>query len=410
MESQQAASQAPVIRPALSKKSIFSVLGLLVLFLGLPLGVYLSISQTNLFSKAAVIAPPASPQASFSLETPKVSVGTGEDFPVTILVRSDIDHANLFVAKVNFPANMLVVETVATGSAQFGSSNQGMIQKWVETTVDNDTGQISLVGGVANPGFKTDIGNSKKAILTTIIFKAKTPGRAVLSIDSSSAIFRNSDQQNILQTKQGLTINIVGNPITESNSASSSAGLNSDSNIAVLYPNGGENISYFNPTDIKWNAPEADLVNIGLILNGEFLGQIASNIANNGQYTWNPQDTLPIGFINPYNTFQIEVSADEDGQVVSGQSNGPFGITTSKDVNSEATASTQFLSTSIEEASDVNHDGKVNLTDLSLLFSNYNKQLNSSNKMIDLNQDGGVNDIDLWYLMNFLIKNSVIKL
>lgn len=410
MESQQVAPQAPTIRPALSRKSIFSVLGLLILFLGLPLGVYLSISQTNLFSKAAVIAPPASPQASFSLETPKVSVATGEDFSVTILVRSDIDRANLFVAKVNFPADKLVVETVATGSAQFSSSNQNTVQKWVETKVDNQTGQVSLVGGVANPGFKTDPNNSQKAILTTIIFKAKASGPAALRIDSASAIFRNSDQQNILQTKQGLTVNIVGNPIPDIDSASSSVSLNSDSNITVLYPNGGENLSYFNPTDIKWTAPGADLVNIGLILNGEFLGQIASNIANNGQYTWNPQDTLPIGFINPYNTFQIEVSADEDGQVISGQSNGPFGINMSKELDSEATSSAQFLTSSIEEASDLNQDGKLNLTDLSLLFSNYNKQLGGDTKRFDLNQDGGVNDIDLWYLMNFLIKNNVIHL
>lgn len=79
------------------------------------------------------------------------------------------------------------------------------ITKWIEQTNDIN-GTLTLVGSVPNPGYKTTQGN--KGLMAIITFRAKANGNAKLDFTADSAIYRNSDNQNILSVVRGTEINI----------------------------------------------------------------------------------------------------------------------------------------------------------------------------------------------------------
>lgn len=81
------------------------------------------------------------------------------------------------------------------------------IKNWVEKIYDNNVGTISLVGGVPNPGYKTKKKNPPST-MAVIIFAAKKTGTAIISFADGSAIYRNSDNLDILATKKDVEVNI----------------------------------------------------------------------------------------------------------------------------------------------------------------------------------------------------------
>ncbi len=124
-------------------------------------------------------------------------VATGQEFTVPVQLRSDTENANLFVAKINFPASLLEVVGI--------NDDNSVITTWAEQFYDNTTGQISLVGGVPSPGFKS---NNTPASMATITFRAKATGTALIDMTSESQIFSNATNQNILQKTQDVSIAI----------------------------------------------------------------------------------------------------------------------------------------------------------------------------------------------------------
>lgn len=185
---------------------------LLILLGGIIAGVYL-VTQGNplkLFSRATVSGP-ISPQTSFTLRPftgPREGSSIGMEIPVVVEVRSDIDSANLFVAKINFDKNLLSVTSIKGGTEDWPS----FITNWVEQFSDNATGQISLVGGVAAPGYQTNVNQptfTSANGMATIFFKAKARGVANITFTGDSAIYRNLDNLNILGSKNNATLTIV---------------------------------------------------------------------------------------------------------------------------------------------------------------------------------------------------------
>lgn len=201
--------------PRLNQRGVIHLLLPLILIAGIIAGVYL-VTQGNplkLFSKAGGggVSAPITAQTSFTLTPstcPREGCMIGMEIPVTVLVRSDIDSTNLFVAKINFDKNLLSVSSIKAGTEDYPS----IITNWVERFSDNATGQISLVGGVAAPGYHTN--NSQPAYtstngMATIFFKAKALGVANITFAGDSAIYRNSDNVNILGPKNNTTLTIV---------------------------------------------------------------------------------------------------------------------------------------------------------------------------------------------------------
>lgn len=163
-------------------------------------GVTPSPSLTPSPTPAATPTPTTSPAAvSFSLQSGS-SVSQGQEFSVRVMSETDTDPANTFVGKVNFPANLLSVSRIDTSGS--------FISNWVENYFDNNTGVISLVGGIPSPGYKT---SGSPGLLATAYFTAKAVGTANFSFDPKSAIYRNSDNVNILNPggAGGMTVTIT---------------------------------------------------------------------------------------------------------------------------------------------------------------------------------------------------------
>lgn len=193
------------------RKTIVAVVGLLVLLISIPLAVYL-IQQKQIFKprafepKGGQLAPLSGPETSFTLATSLDGgpnfVPLGQKVRVSVFARSDVDAANLFAAKLKFPANILEVEEIITQE----SSN--VIKNWVEKISDNKAGTISLVGGVPAPGYKTTVGQPTGKV-AEIVFGTKAVGDAYVDFDEGTAIYRNSDNSNILSIKREVDFRVL---------------------------------------------------------------------------------------------------------------------------------------------------------------------------------------------------------
>ncbi|MBI3486466.1 hypothetical protein HY025_06040 [Candidatus Daviesbacteria bacterium] len=126
-------------------------------------------------------------QTSFSLQPNVGTYALANQLPVSLLARADQYNSNLFVAKMHFSTSTLQVSSI--------SFNGTFIRQQIEKSFDNVAGTISIIGGFANPGFKT---SGAPALMATINFTPKTTGSGSISFDPSSSIFRNSDNVNIL--------------------------------------------------------------------------------------------------------------------------------------------------------------------------------------------------------------------
>lgn len=369
------------------KAFIFSVLIFSVLMLTLPLGVYLVGQRTNLKPKADVVKPSVV-EASLSFE------GRGEvneqQIEVAIIAHSDNDRANLFSAKVIFPPDLIKVESIATNSAKLAKEGSESINlKQISSSYDNSTGEVSLLVGVAKGGLSTKIDSG--LILGIVNFKIKKEGRALLTFDKSSAIYRNSDSLNILATQKTLTINVAEGALPSSTPKVSSKPNPKLPSLVLVSPKGGEAYTLNSEIPIEWEAENINTLTISLLVNDLLLGKIADISANERSFTWKPISTLPLVYINNLNSFKVKIEAEvENGEKLVSQSLGPFSIYTKENITA------LDISSFDPKLGDLNSDGRVNLLDISRLLAYLYRE--DADKKYDLNQDGVINDLDLWLL------------
>lgn len=195
------------------KKTIIGLIAMVFLLISIPIAVYLAQQKQVFKPKAGGIAPISGPEESFSLLGP-YTTQVGTSLRVLVAVKSDIDAANLFAAKLKFPVDLLQVSFIETD--QVNINNVGFISNWVEKTFNNQTGEVSLVGGVPNPGYQTDP-NNPPSTMVAIDFKTLKEGTGAIAFDADSAIYRNSDNVNVLDVKRELSFKIeseVPPPVT----------------------------------------------------------------------------------------------------------------------------------------------------------------------------------------------------
>ncbi len=193
-----------------NKKTIIGLVAMVFLLISIPVAVFLAQQKQVFKPKASEIAPISGPEESFTLMGP-YATQVGTSLRVLVAVKSDIDAANLFAAKLKFPVDLLQVSFIETEA-----TNAGFISNWVEKTFNNQTGEVSLVGGVPNPGYQTDP-NNPPSTMVTIDFKTLKEGTGAIAFDADSAIYRNSDNVNVLDVKRELSFKIVSEvppPIT----------------------------------------------------------------------------------------------------------------------------------------------------------------------------------------------------
>lgn len=238
--------------------ALLPIVLLLVTLIGIPVAVYLAMNPQIFNPKANVSTHPVL-KTSMELTSPKQIYEVGQEFIVWVKVTANIDNANLFVAQVDYPKDKLEALTVVptdqmlafaqnSSSSQSGNiQNSGQappcqtdnecapnyiclkssdatesagvctfndpnpperltfIKTWVERNINSQNGTISIIGGNPNPGYKT---GAQPEIMAGIIFKAKQSGPAEIKLAESSAIYRNSDNQNILTSTTNLTVQL----------------------------------------------------------------------------------------------------------------------------------------------------------------------------------------------------------
>ncbi|KKQ80088.1 MAG: hypothetical protein UT01_C0020G0005 [Candidatus Daviesbacteria bacterium GW2011_GWA1_38_7] len=141
-------------------------------------------------------------------DNPTVSVPAGTDFYVYVLVKANVDPVNLISAKLTVPTD-LVSETI---DIQRLDSSGGVISSWVENVYDFEKKQISLVGGIPNPGFQNNVGQSgKMARLKFRTLDGLTDGKTsrIDFLEADTNMYKNSDNQPIQPLiKRSLTVKI----------------------------------------------------------------------------------------------------------------------------------------------------------------------------------------------------------
>ncbi len=187
--------------PKFNERGIAHIFIIIVLLLGLVLAAYLVTQRTNFFSKASV-STPVSPQTSFTFKQIGEAI-MGQELQIKVLVRSDIDATNLYNLQIKFPTDRLELVDIETDNS--------FISNWVEKFFDNSTGEISLVGGITEPGKTTNI-SDPGLTLATLIFEPKMAGRANLTVTDESEIYRYSDNKDIIGVNDDFSVNIVSIP------------------------------------------------------------------------------------------------------------------------------------------------------------------------------------------------------
>lgn len=203
-----------------SIKKIIFVLGIIILLIIATAGAYyLFMAKPKPVTLEEKVPPPIT-GAIYILSADPLEASLGGQIKVSVLIKSDLDSANLFVAKLKFPSELLQAKNIdlRSESTASGFIKNWFISNWVENTIDNNTGSVSLVGGVPNPGFQTQKESTGSA-MADIIFTSLKTGDAKITFDDTSAIYRNSDNINILVAKKDITVKILG----ESNASSASA-------------------------------------------------------------------------------------------------------------------------------------------------------------------------------------------
>ncbi len=358
-------------------------------------------------------ANPTAASAKFVFEPASLSIQTGQEFSVKLKVQTDTDSANLFSLKLSFPADKLEVVRV--------DKQQSFVTSWTEENFDNNSGKISLIGGVANPGFKTAGASS---LMATIILKGKQPGSALINIDPASEIFRNSDSAHIFSTANSInaTVSItqlptatpIPTPTSTPTTPTPTAAPTAIPTATPIPP-----VAACNIASAAWKASE-NPVNEGSIVRIEVKGNDscsgkevkveikkdngilpADSVRNNPQAAIFTGNTAILSWIAEYTP------------------NGPFGLgdppkyyfsatvegLTSSFKSSDPTLGVKKASTFVK--GDANHDGSISLDDLSILLTHYNKRENFPRE-IDINDDNVINAFDYNGTLQILRSNGVL--
>lgn len=131
-----------------------------------------------------VVAWPRPTQAGASLKiTPVAGVyEVGSLVDVSFMVDTGGEAINAVRSDVLFPADKLQVVNPAASTS--------FITLWIQApTYSNVNGTISFQGGLPNPGIKTSAG-----VISTVTFRVKSPGRAVIKFSNTSQVLRNDGQ------------------------------------------------------------------------------------------------------------------------------------------------------------------------------------------------------------------------
>ncbi|MBI4078774.1 MAG: hypothetical protein HY429_00520 [Candidatus Levybacteria bacterium] len=326
-----------------------------------------------------------------------------------------------------------------------------------------------MVGGVPDPGYKTSVGG-ESALMATIVFSAKSLGQGTISFTNESEILSNLNNINILTIKRGYDVAIrvkpsptpISAPVTPAPSATPTSGTVTRVFVTSTTYNG--NLGGLTGADLKCQA-RADSAKLGGIwkawLSSSTDGSPSTRfIKNTGPY----KNVLGNVIANDWSDLTDQVltsslAANENGSLqnitepwnvwtntwtsgsiydtasnltcnnwtsdsssITGRGGASWKTDvrwTASEISGQACNTLKRLycfeqpsKTIPSNKGDGNKDGKVNLIDMSVLHTDYNKDAQKGQTIragIDMNDDGIINLHDYSALLKRLSELGVIK-
>lgn len=381
--------------------------------------------------------PSANKNAYFSLSPATQAVNNANEFPMQVKVRTATDSANLFNAKLSFDPTKFMVSRIDTAGS--------FITQWInDNSFDNTVGKVSLVGAVPTPGYKSPTAG---ATMATVYFKALANGTGDIRFDGASTIYRNSDNIDILLATSPTTITATN--ITVPGPSATPAPTTAPTSAPTAGPTTGPTTAPTptsapttvpTPTAIPTPAPttapvactvtdsswvatsnpiiEGKVVTLKITTTGNCIGKTASFKVL--------EDDSPLGTDDVTNTppsakFRADGSltsswiAEFQDDALLGVGNPPeFFFNTTIDGVTTKSKAPQLSVTKVGTGGpvvqgDFNGDGKSDLTDLSILYTNWNRQGDVPDAL-ELFQpaDDKVNTLDATILLQILRAGKII--
>lgn len=129
--------------------------------------------------------------ASIYLSPSQGTFEVGNTFAVSVFVNTGGQDINAVRLDLSFPADKLQIVDPTAGNS--------FISIWItQPTFSNVTGSATFEGGLPSPGINTSAG-----LITTITFRAKSPGSATISVLNSSRVLANDGAGTDLLTSFG---------------------------------------------------------------------------------------------------------------------------------------------------------------------------------------------------------------
>lgn len=134
--------------------------------------------------------------ADLSLSPSSQTLQKDQSFSVEIRVNTNGESINTVTANLSYSPDKLRAISVDTSGS--------FVTLWFENNIATASGQIKLTGSVPAPGV-----SGSSLLFAKINFTTLAEGTATVSFDTTSAVYRNSDNADILGTKTGGTYTIT---------------------------------------------------------------------------------------------------------------------------------------------------------------------------------------------------------
>lgn len=227
-------------------KNFIVLIGLVILVISVPVGVFLVQRQQLLNSQAFNQKPELIKKITgFFLKPDTTQATNSGQIPVGVYVRSDSQSAGRFVVKLNFPPELLQLNSIQTQPQPKKNQDQickpittracqesapqnckdflsfcdvpngwiiddsliYFIKDWKQQSFNNEPGLVYLEGLAPSPGFFTKQG--EQGLLATLNFSVKfNKGNAQISFDEGTGIFDTIRDQNILEASNSANIDL----------------------------------------------------------------------------------------------------------------------------------------------------------------------------------------------------------
>ncbi|MBI2022760.1 hypothetical protein HYS97_02845 [Candidatus Daviesbacteria bacterium] len=402
-----------------NQKGVAHIFILILIIVGIIFGVYLVAQRTNLKPKASLSGPVSGPiegDAGLTVLVPPGTAAPGEEFKAYVYARSDSEDVNLIAVKMSYPSNLLKITDITEENA--------VIKRWVEKYHYDPEGELSYIGGIPESGYRSVSGQPALNVIT-VTFRVLAEGQATIAITDKSEVNRVSDGVNILASRNSVDVNIETPVVPTPTPTATPTPVPTPTPEPTPSPEP-------TPTPVPCTLQSTNWVNApSKVTEGTLIGMRVQGQGScaGKEIAFEVKEDDGNGFLDDSAGDPIQAIFDENNLAVANwaasfQDDGPFGIgnppefyflaayTEENQTVRARSAGDSIQVTRVKSGEfvdgDANHDGRVNLSDLSIMFKYFNKQTGFPQE-IDIVDDEFINSSDYASMLEILRQNGVLK-